>query len=72
MFLTVGWIYLFCIYSYQSILALLTIIFFIGAQYFYGGVETIITEQFRQRKTKSSTIYNPFKNKIIVNKSYSE
>uniref|UniRef100_A0A915DPF6 Phospholipid/glycerol acyltransferase domain-containing protein n=1 Tax=Ditylenchus dipsaci TaxID=166011 RepID=A0A915DPF6_9BILA len=43
--LTICWMYFFFSYNYQGMVALVTIGFFVGAQYFYGGVEMIITEQ---------------------------
>ena len=35
--LTLCWVYLFYTFSYQSLLALSTVVFFVGAQYLYGG-----------------------------------
>lgn len=39
------WLYLMFAYAYQTLLAYLTIAFFLGCQYCYGGLENLLVEQ---------------------------
>ncbi|KAH7730486.1 ACL-9 protein [Aphelenchoides avenae] len=49
--LTASWIYFYFTYPYQGYAALVTIAFFVGAQYYYGGVELLLAQQSKKLRT---------------------
>lgn len=42
------WLYIMLNYAYQFILATLTMSFFVGCQYYYGGLENLLAQQSKQ------------------------
>jgi lysocardiolipin and lysophospholipid acyltransferase len=46
--LTASWVYFYFCYPYQGMAALLTIFFYVGSQYFFGGLEILLAKQAKQ------------------------
>uniref|UniRef100_A0A1I7RS54 DUF4149 domain-containing protein n=1 Tax=Bursaphelenchus xylophilus TaxID=6326 RepID=A0A1I7RS54_BURXY len=44
----VVWLYIMFNYSYQFMLAMLTMTFFVGCQFYYGGLEYLLSQQAKQ------------------------